>query len=144
MLFRYLALITLAFLPPLAIAQQALTVDDDHLQMHKAGSAASAIYNVSAGAKLVIDAEKYTFKLPAQLQGKQVNSLQVVISQNQQYSVTWDPKSPKAILSSETMRPNTGSVPFTGFSSGQQLILAIGNMDGNAFNVVWVGMAHVK
>ena len=134
----------LVALPALAQAQQILVVDDDHLQMQDAGRPSPTIYTVSPAPHLVIDATKYSFKIPAQLAGKPINSMQVVVSKDRQYSVAWNPQAPRTVLSAETLKPNPGSLPFTGFAAEQRLIFAIGNLDGAKFNVVWVGMAQVK
>ncbi len=44
----------------------------------------------------------------------------------------------------KTLKPYPGSMPFAGFLSGQQIVVAVGHLDGSDFNVVWVGMGNVR
>ena len=130
--------------PALAQAQQVLIVDDAHLQMQGPGRAAPAVYVVKAAPAILLDASNYEFKLPPQLAGKPINSIQIVAGKDRRYAATWNTQAQKLLLSASTLQPNPGSAPFSGFVADQTVVLAIGNLDGQKFNVVWVGMAKVQ
>lgn len=130
-------------MPMLAQAQQALLVDDEHLMMQRPGRPPAPLYEVKGAASLLLDGSQYAFEIPAAIADKPVNAVQVVVGKGH-YSATWNPTERKLVLSAETLRPNGNSPAFAGFPVGQRVIIAIGNLEGPKFSVVWVGMADVK
>ena len=124
--------------------QQILLVDDAHTQIGLPEGKENPAYKLAPAPTLIVDAHKYTFKLPPKFGTLPINSLQVILGQDLQYSVAWDPKQAIAMISAQTARPNPGSKPFPGFVAGQKVVLAIGALNGTGFNVVWVGLADVK
>jgi hypothetical protein len=135
---------TLALAIPLSVAaQQVVVVDDAHLQMGPGGPN-PAIYKVSASTTIALDARTYKFKISDELAGKAINSVQVIAGKTLQYSATWNEKERVTMLSSATLHANPGTPAFAGFPSGQRVVIAIGNLDGRSFNVVWVGLVDVN
>ncbi len=138
---RSLAALALTLLPMLAFAQQqTLVVDDAHSQIGVPKDQKAPTYALKAGPRLLVDASKYTFKAP----GGPANSLQLILGPDAQYSVAWDPAHPSVVVSSLTAHPNGTSKPFESFAAGQKVVVAIGNIKGTNFNVMWVGLADVK
>jgi hypothetical protein len=143
MLKRLLALLISA-LPAIALARQVIAVDDAHLQMEQQGAPAPITYKLKMTTSVVLDATNYVFHIPDALVGRPINSVQVVIAKNQRYSTAWDPAKKRIILSSETLKPSAGSVAFSGFPPNHQVVIGIGNLSGDDFNVVWVGLASFQ
>jgi hypothetical protein len=123
---------------------QVIVVDDAHIQLREPGKPAPDMYVIAPATALVLDASNYTFRVPSELSGKPINSVQVIVDRGKHYSAAWNHENPTLVLSPETLEPNSGSPPFNGFASDQQLVVAIGNLEGSRFNVVWVAMAVVK
>ena len=124
-------------------ADQVILVDDAHLQMQTKDNAAAEFYSVAAAQSLVVDASGYKFRIPAELSFKGLNSLQLVLSKQERYSVPWSSDTGRQTLSARTLSPDSGSKVFQGFRAGQKGIVAIGHKDGDDFHVVWVGMFEV-
>ena len=120
-----------------------VVVDDEHLQMQRDAGSTPPLYEIMPGAAVEVDATNYAFRLPEQLKGQSPNSVQLILSEDQQFSATWPSAKSTLILSKGSMSPNAGSSPFRGFVSGQEGILAVGVLDGSRFSVVWVGMFRV-
>ena len=139
---RSFAALLATALPLVAFAQQSLVVDDAHSQIGVPKGATALVYTLKPGAQLQLDASKYKLKAPSA--GATANSVQVIVAKGQEYSVPWDATHQTAALSAATARPNGASKPFTGFVAGQTLVIAIGQVSGANFNVMWVGMAEVK
>jgi|SRR5450830_229097 len=136
---------TLTLVIPLSVAaQQVVVVDDTHLQTGHPGGPNPPIYKVSASTTIALDARTYKFKISDELAGKPINSVQVIAGKTLQYSATWNEKERVTMLSSATLHANPGTPAFTGFPSGQRVVIAIGNLDGRSFNVVWVGLVDVN
>jgi hypothetical protein len=127
------------WLPTMTWAQQVIVVDDMHLQM---GPGAPPAYQVKPATSIVLDARNYTFQVPQALKGKPINSVQVVISK-QQYSADWNPVAGRVTLSPATLRSWGGGTAFAGFGPRQQAVIAVGNLTGRDFGVIWVGLVDV-
>jgi hypothetical protein len=128
-----------AWLPVVVWAQQVIVIDDAHLQM---GPGTPPTYKIKPATSIVIDARHYTFQAPEALKDKPINHVLVVISK-QQYSADWNPTAAQATLSSGTLRALNGGVPFAGFTPHQKVVIAIGNLVGRDFGVVWAGLVDV-
>ena len=132
--------------PLLACAGQSsrIVVDDAHSQMQKVGVSNPEIYEIVAGDSVEIDASSYAFIVPERMKGKLVNSVQIVLSDERNYSADWRQSQRRLVLSRESLRPNAGSIPFDGFIRGEDGVVAIGNLEGSTFSVFWVGSFSVK
>ena len=135
----------LLILPQSALSDdaQVLVVDAAHSATAQPEGVEAPKYSLNPS-PFTLDVSSYEFDVPDQLIAKGPNSLQVIIANNQQYSVAIPGGAKHIIVSRETLRPNPGSDQFDGFESGQTLILAIGHLEGSAFSVFWLGMAEVK
>ena len=127
------------WLPTMTWAQQVIVVDDVHLQM---GPGTPPTYKLKPATSIVLDARNYTFQVPQALKDKPINSVQLVISK-QQYSAEWDSVTRRVTLSPDTLRSWRGGKAFAGFGPHQQVVIAVGNLAGSDFGVVWVGLADV-
>lgn len=140
MTLRPLGFLLFALAPPVAVAQQVLVVDDAHSQLTAAPHQTVPHYVMAAGPQLVVDASAYRFPPAAGT----ANSLQLVIANDQQYSVRWDPAHPSITVSSLTAHPNGNSKSFETFVAGQTIVVAIGRLEGTSSKVMWAGMADIK
>lgn len=131
--------LTAMWLPTMAWAQQVIVVDDVHMQM---GPGTPPAYKIKPATSVVLDARNYTFQVPLALKGKPINSVQIVVSK-QQYSANWNPVAGRLTLSSATLKSSNNGTAFAGFSSHQQAVVAVGNLTGRNFGVVWVGLVDV-
>lgn len=127
------------WLPTMTWAQQVIVVDDLHLQMRPG---TPPTYKLKPATSIVLDARNYTFQVPPALKNKPINSVQVIISKHQ-YSAEWDSATKRVTLSPGTLRSWQGGEAFAGFGPHQQVVIAVGNLTGTDFGVVWVGLADV-
>lgn len=121
-----------------------LIVDRDHLQMQRTDGTQPKTYAFPATALVSLDSSRYDVRLPAKLEGKSPNSIQLVMGNTEKYSAKWLPGQKLHVLSAQTLTANPGSIPFAGFRSGKEGIVAVGHMDANNFSVAWVGMFRVQ
>jgi hypothetical protein len=129
--------------PSLSAAQQTLVIDDEHLQLENSDRPSPSEYLVQAGPAVVLDARNYQFRVPAELEGRSIDSVQVIVDRDRQFSAEWNPRVGLVTLSANTLRAHRVSRPFAGFEKGQRLVIAIGNAEAGHFNVVWVGIVRV-
>jgi len=104
----------------------------------------AVVYKVPAGSTITVDGTNYGFEFPAKWVPQPLNSLQFVLAADQSFSAKWNQDSPRLELSSNTLVPNPGSRPFAGLKHGQRGVIAIGNLKGSKFAVVWVGQLEVE
>jgi len=125
-------------------ADRVIELDDAHSQMQANSSTKAPPYVVPAGSSVAVDASNYKFKYPPNWLLGPINSTQLVLANDQQFSAVWNADAPKVELSERTLTPNPGSKPFAGFHTGQRGVLALGNLQGSKFSVVWVGTLEVQ
>jgi hypothetical protein len=123
-------------------SMQEIIVDDDHLQLQ---GYRQKIYEISAGTSVVLNTERYNYKIPKISGIDSPNMIQIVTSGKQVYSTAYNPNQYQYTLSEQTLMPIGNGGPFNGFISGQQVAIAIGYQDEQSgFSVLWVGMAKIK
>jgi hypothetical protein len=125
-------------------ADRIIEVDDAHSQMQASSGTKPPLYAVPLGSSIVVEASHYKFKYPPSWLPGPVNSIQLVLANDQQFSAAWNAGTPRLELSESTLKANPGSKPFAGFHTGQRGVVAIGNLRGSKFSVVWVGMLEVQ
>lgn len=136
----------LSFFSSLGFAQNSaqIKIDDEHLQMQRADGKSPRIYVLPSAQSLDLDSSSYKFNIPASLNGRSPNSIQLVLEKTEQYSAPWRQDSERHLLSDKSLTPNPGSVRFKGLRSGQEGVVAVGYMEGNQFSVIWVGLFKVQ
>jgi hypothetical protein len=129
---------------PIMIAP-VLKVDDAHwMAQRPAGQKPADPYIISPSPSLVLDAAGYRFDPAKELRDKPLNSIQVIQNKTHQFEVTWETNKTRYELSGATLKPKPGSQPFTGFTAGDKIVIAIGVQEPPKFFPVWFGIIEVK
>ena len=115
MIRRLFVMLGVCMSSPASAADQIISVDDAHLQMQAAGDATPLFYSIEPGQSIVVDASAYKFKLPQQLAGKTINSIQLILAKDEQFSAPWLMPGARQSLSMQTLTPKPGSKSFSGF-----------------------------
>ncbi len=126
---------------------QIIKVDEQHIQMGLAEGQVGKYYLIDSATQLQLDAEGYEFPDVAGLNSNEPNAIQLIIDNDQQFTVPWKSGVTKYTLNSDTLIARFKD--FKGFKSGQQFVIAIGFLvtknanKEQAFKVQWVGMGKV-
>jgi hypothetical protein len=129
-----------------AQAQRAVTlkVDAEHLQTQRADGSQPKAYSFGPTEVVVLDSAGYELRVHPKLEGKPLNSVQLLLGDTEKYSAPWSHGQTRQVLSAATLVPAPGSVPFKSFVRGKQGVVAIGRLEGASFHVSWVGMFKVQ
>lgn len=127
-----------------------IKADDEHLQVERTDGATPPAYEIPAGDGLVLDVTDYTIPIPPELRITQPNMIQVVFDR-QVYYVIWEAGKTSYPLTAQTLQPLQGLKFFSGFKSGQTVILAIGYWDKDrqttgqvVFYPLWYAIVNVR
>ncbi|MBL8018707.1 MAG: hypothetical protein JNM27_03500 [Leptospirales bacterium] len=127
-----------------------ILIDEAHYQVERPGKATAAPYEIAPASGLVIDTTRFTFLPDADLKIQKPNLMQLVVSKDEIYAADFDGNSYRHTLDSTTLQPMQDGLKFTGFKSGQDMILAIGNVKiakeepgPEGLRVMWVGLIKV-
>lgn len=142
---RIAAILFTALVMP-AEAQRAVTlkVDAEHLQTQRPDGSQPKVYSFGPTEVVVLDSAGYELRVHPKLEGKPLNSIQLLLGDSEKYSAVWSPGQTRQALSAATLVPAPGSVPFKGFVRGKEGVVAIGRLEGANFYVSWVGMFKVQ
>jgi hypothetical protein len=124
-----------------------IIADLDHYQVENEDGTEPQVYLIEPAECLILDTSAYQPGLPATFEGRECNSVQLLMGEDRQYSADYDPSETRHILDKDTLRPNPGSLPFTGIEEGDECVIAVGHMRLDAdtqlvFSVAWVAMAN--
>lgn len=86
------------------------------------------LYVIPPADGLTVDAEGYTFSIPAELKDKPLNTMLIYHGKTRQYELEWKPGTNIYQLNQSTLKPRPGSIPFEGFKKGDIVALIIGTM----------------
>ncbi len=110
-------------------------------------------YEITAGDGFVLDVSGYDFtKAPSRYRAFRItrpNSISVGIRfydgmyKTNYYYVDWVDNQILFPLTTKTLLPEEGAKPFTGFKSGQSIIIAVGHFD-RTFYPFWGSGADIK
>ncbi|SFN99444.1 hypothetical protein SAMN05660284_02683 [Formivibrio citricus] len=144
----FAAIVTFVFAVSAMAAGNVVLVDHAHMQLGD-NATSKLSYSVSPSSEIVLDLGNYKFTLWPKSEPAP-DSVSVVIADNQQYYLQLQPGKKKYSLSRSTLTPRAGSIPFSSFASGQQIMIAIGRLridhikKEEAFRVHWLGLVDVK
>jgi hypothetical protein len=143
---KRIAAVLFAALVMTAHAQRAVTlrVDAEHLQVQRADGSQPKAYSFGPTEVVVLDSAGYELRMHPKLEGKPLNSIQLLLSDSEKYSAAWNSGQTRQVLSAATLVPAPGSAPFKGFVRGKGGVVAIGRLEGGNFYVSWVGMFKVQ
>jgi hypothetical protein len=124
-----------------------LVIDGEHLQMERPDGSAPALYSIAHAPAIILDASKYQFLMPNELEGRQPDSVQIIAGKHQ-YLCPWKPQGGRQKIHAAILRPVGSAPPFAGFMKGQTVVIGIGttSVEGQKalFDVSWVGMANIR
>jgi hypothetical protein len=125
-----------------------IKVDDDHSQIQRDQSPAGPQleYTIPAGPGFLLDTADFSFDVPAGLGFDQPNTVQIIRSKSQYYSLDWQPNKTLQPVTPQTLKPLGDSKPFTELKNGQRIVVGIGNQSSKEgkFYVMWAGIATVR
>jgi len=124
-----------------------IKIDDAHWAAQREGGSEALKYQVPKGEGFVLDVSGYKFKIPVSLGIQEPNFIMISVEKNQQYGIVWDSsRGGQYVISRETLRPLSDSLPFHGFKKGQEIVIAIGylNTVSNAsFYPFWYSFVEI-
>ena len=111
-------------------------------------------YRIGAASGIVLDATGYTFKPSLGVQGRPVESVEIIQhgtgtegTAERRYRLAAPPGETRFELSSTTMQPRPGSPPFTGFHTGERwfafILMNSANEPDKTF-AAWSGVIEVN
>ena len=128
-----------------------IVVDEAHSQFQRADGSEPAVYSVPAGAALEFDAGGFAFMTNHGHDAATPTLVSVLLGAHRKYRVEWRPGTSRYVLSAQTLRPETGSLPFDGFHAGDTVVLVVGQEfhphpapPGQAVKMLWGGLAKVR
>lgn len=122
---------------PAGASLPVLTVDQAHMQTP------GLDYQIPAGDGFILDASGYEFNIPASMGQAEINYVEIAV-QGKVYGTQWTAPGTDRAVTVEELQPMSGGSPLSGFQSGQQLIVALGVMNGARFAAVWSAVIDVK
>jgi hypothetical protein len=103
-----------------------IQVDDRHNQKEQGDGSQIETYLLPAGLGFILDATNYNFTIPAGLEGKPPNLIQLVRGGGHTYEHPWLPGKSVFIMTGDTVQPQHGAESFRPFVSGEMVTVAIG------------------
>jgi hypothetical protein len=120
-----------------------IKVDDQHLQFTTSASDSPVDYSIPAGKGFLLDATGYQFIIPNTVAVQPPNVIRLMVDDNQEYFINWIDGQAQYKVTIDTLKPLAGARILTGFTSGQQIVVAIGRTIGDQFVVYWAGIANI-
>lgn len=125
---------------------QTIKVDDAHIQMGLPEGEEGEYYSIEPTNEIILDATGYRFDAIPALASMKPNAIQVILDKRRQFTAYWEPGVSRYRLTGGTMLPRFK--PFTGFKSGDQVVIGIGVLSSEGgervFKVQWVGIVNVQ
>lgn len=124
---------TTSAVSPTAIPLPVIQVDSAHM------TTVNLVYEIPAGEGFVLDASNYDFGLSGE------PTMVQVVMKGGVYQAAWSAETANQTIRAADLEP-AGSFPrLAGFTSGQQLIVAIGLLTPKGkFSPLWVGVVNIK
>jgi hypothetical protein len=82
-----------------------IKIDEEHRMNNRPESVKSAIYFIHSAPGIVIDATGYKFDVLVGLEGKPLNSIQIIQDKTHQFVLGWETGKTRYELSKETLHP---------------------------------------
>ena len=117
-----------------------LIMDDAHFQDK------NTVYEIPAGNGFILDSQNYTFKVPANAGPVIANYVQLaqVDVNGEVYGMEWQSAESSHAITNEQLQPLSGAKAFDGFKTGQEVVIAVGNMNEGHFTPLWTATIDVK
>jgi len=128
-----------------------LTIDKAHWQTQSIAGSEPLEYNIASGKGLIISTKGFEFTLPDEGGISAPNIIQIILGKDQMYAMAFEPGVDLYTVNASNLVPLYGSQPFSGFSTGQKLIIAVGYLsppgretDQPKFTILWAGVVNVE
>jgi hypothetical protein len=102
-----------------------IVVDEEHRQFERQDGSRPPVYMVRAGAAIELDASGYTFPIKADYGVSGPNLILVLMGRDRKYRLQWKQGVHKYVLSKDTLKPEPGSAPFSGFRPGETFSVVV-------------------
>lgn len=127
-----------------------LVVDDQHWQTVRVNNQTPLEYTISSRLGFRISTHGYEFKLPEDAGFDHPNVIQIVAGKNQLYATAFEKDRSLYPIDTANLVPLYGSKPFSGFTAGQKVIIAIGHLVPSSdehpnpkITVLWAGVVNI-
>ena len=127
-----------------------LVVDDAHWQKINPEGKESQEYTISNHDGFCLSTQGFTFTIPESADFSSPNIIQVVLGKEQLYATAFERDCSLYTINAANLVAMYGSRKFTGFESGQKVIIAIGHLsparqesEQPRFTILWVGVVNI-
>lgn len=108
-----------------------IVVDEEHSQLAPRDGSEPPQYVVRAADSIKLDVSNYLFPANADYGVSGPDLISVILGRDRKYRIPWTPGVVKYVLSKDTLRPEAGSLPFSGFKPGETFSIIIAFEDAN-------------
>jgi hypothetical protein len=128
-----------------------LMVDDAHWQKANPEGLEALEYSIAGHEGFMLCTRGYKFTIPEKIGFSAPNVIQVIKGSEQLYATAYEPEVTTYNITADNLVPLYGSSPFSGFSKGQKVIIAIGHLTPAGeenpqpkFVVLWAGVVNIE
>jgi hypothetical protein len=128
-----------------------LIVDRSHWQKSVAMDFEPLEYEITNHQGFVLSTQGFDFEIPEVMGFRSPNIIQIILGKEQLYAMAYEEGIFEYTVSVGTLVAMYGSVPFSGFASGQKVIVAIGHLTPTdeenpqpKFVVLWAGVVNIQ
>ena len=125
-----------------------LTVDRSHWQ--KSMDIMPLEYQVTNHQGFILSTQGFDFEVPEALGFRGPNIIQIILGREQLYAMAYEEGITEYTVAAGNLVAMYGAVPFSGFASGQKVIIAIGHLTPAGeenpqpkFVVLWAGVVNI-
>ena len=127
-----------------------LMVDRAHWQNTIVGETEPMEYLVSTHQGFILSTQGFEFVIPEKVGFRSPNIIQMILGKEQLYAMAYEEGISEYAVTVGNLAALYGSAPFTGFESGQKVIIAIGHLtpanketSQPKFVVLWAGVVNI-
>ncbi|MHC1739542.1 MAG: hypothetical protein AB9897_00345 [Anaerolineaceae bacterium] len=128
-----------------------LLVDHAHWQRSVDGGVEPSEYTISTHQGFILSTQGYEFTIPEMVGFHHPNIIQMILGKEQLYAMAYEEGISEYAVTPGNLVAMYGSPPFTGFTSGQKVIIAVGHLTPAGeenpqpkFVVLWAGVVNIK
>ena len=128
-----------------------LVVDHAHWQKSVEGGVEPSEYSVASHQGFILSTQGFDFNIPEKLGFRYPNIIQMILGKEQLYAVAYEEGITEYAITAGNLVAMYGSPVFTGFESGQKVIVAIGHLTPAGeenpqpkFIVLWAGVVNIQ
>jgi hypothetical protein len=121
-----------------------IKMDDEHHQVERDGPP-PPVYTLPPTAEFMLDAEGYQLPYPPSLEGQEVNTIEIVLGKEEQFTTAWQHGVTKHRIAKDTLSAHAKK-PFEGLKDGQTMMIGVGILspDKSQLSVVWAALVEVR